>query len=82
MCLVFDIHIDPDPSFFLFMPLQFAHGFSFLFRSLSLSFRDGTKLDVDEDALSSGDEGAHFPGVSRKSNHEHQSVIQSASLYE
>ncbi|KAF9153287.1 hypothetical protein BG015_003718 [Linnemannia schmuckeri] len=30
--------------------------------SLDSLDRDGTKLDVDEDALSSGDEGAHFPG--------------------
>ncbi|KAF9119449.1 hypothetical protein BGW39_000291 [Mortierella sp. 14UC] len=30
--------------------------------SLDSMDRDGTKLDVDEDALSSGDEGAHFPG--------------------
>ncbi|KAF9910946.1 hypothetical protein EC991_005120 [Linnemannia zychae] len=30
--------------------------------SLDSMDRDGTRLDVDEDALSSGDEGAHFPG--------------------
>ncbi|KAG0373214.1 hypothetical protein BGX24_012005 [Mortierella sp. AD032] len=30
--------------------------------SLDSMDRDGTKLDVDEDALSSGDEDAHFPG--------------------
>ncbi|KAF9327291.1 hypothetical protein BGZ91_001529, partial [Linnemannia elongata] len=30
--------------------------------SLDSLDRDGTKLDVDEDALPSGDEGAHYPG--------------------
>jgi hypothetical protein len=47
------------------MHVEYSSIFLFDFCSLySFTLRDGTKLDVDQDALSSGDEDTHFPGVS------------------
>lgn len=53
---------DDDATSIDLFVFKFAHCILFFFFLVAL--RDGTKLDVDEDALPSGDEGAHYPGVS------------------
>ena len=55
---------DDDATSIDLFCFQICSLYSFFF----LALRDGTKLDVDEDALPSGDEGAHYPGVSSQNN--------------